>query len=169
MNPSFGSTIPAINFQCGREETGPPQRRPQPRLCGSGLGPARGSVSQGRPSAPTPRPPTDAARFPFQEFHSPAGNRAVKMPRNGQQPPRGSVPYKDPEKRRESVRKWRAANREKTREANRKWRLANLEKSRQVSHAYRQANLERVRAYQRKYRAAKRARAKEGGGSSATG
>jgi hypothetical protein len=44
------------------------------------------------------------------------------MPRNGQQPPRGSVPYADPEKRREFQRKWRAANREKLRKASLKWR-----------------------------------------------
>src|SRR5580692_9590798 len=50
--------------------------------------------------------------------------------RNGQQPPRGYVPYKDPEKRRECVRRWRAANREKAREAAQRWRVANRDKSR---------------------------------------
>jgi hypothetical protein len=51
------------------------------------------------------------------------------MPRNDQQPPRGIVPQEDPEKRRESVRKWRAANPEKVREANLKWRTANRDKA----------------------------------------
>jgi hypothetical protein len=83
------------------------------------------------------------------------------MPRNGQQPPRGSVPYKDPEKRRECVRRWRAANREKAREAGQRWRAANREKSRQMSRKYREAHLENVRARERQYQAAKRARAKE--------
>jgi hypothetical protein len=53
------------------------------------------------------------------------------------------MPYKDPEKRREGLRKWRAANREKAREANRKWRLANPDKSRRATRAYREANRER--------------------------
>jgi len=74
--------------------------------------------------------------------------------------PRGSVPHKDPVKRREFMRKWRAANREKLRQASQKWRNANLDKARQSTRAYREANREKVRARQRKYDAAKRARAK---------
>jgi hypothetical protein len=65
------------------------------------------------------------------------------MPRNGQQPPRGIVPHEDPEKRRESVRKWRAANPEKVREANLKWRTGNRDKARLASRKYREANLEK--------------------------
>jgi hypothetical protein len=91
------------------------------------------------------------------------------MPRNGQQPPRGSVPHKDPEKRREGIRKWRAANREKIREANLKWRTANPDKARQASRAYREANLELIRSRQRQHQAAKRARAKERGDPEVTG
>jgi hypothetical protein len=68
------------------------------------------------------------------------------------------VPYKDPEKRQEGLRKWRAANREKAREAN---RLANRDKSRRATRAYWEANREKVRGQQRKYRAARRARVKE--------
>jgi hypothetical protein len=41
------------------------------------------------------------------------------------------VPYTDPEKRREFMNEWRAANREKLRQASQKWRNANLEKARQ--------------------------------------
>jgi hypothetical protein len=73
---------------------------------------------------------------------------------------RGSVPHKDPQKRREFMRKWRAANREKLRQASQKWRTANLDKARQSTRACREANPEKVRAQQRKYDAAKRARAK---------
>jgi hypothetical protein len=74
------------------------------------------------------------------------------------------MPHKDPEKRREGIRKWPAANPEKIREANLKWRTANPDKARQASRAYREANLEEVRARQRQYQAAKRARAKKRGG-----
>jgi hypothetical protein len=91
------------------------------------------------------------------------------MPRNGQQPRRGSVPHKDPEKRREFIRKWRAANPEKVREANRKWRTTNLDQVRQTNRAYREANLEKVRSYQRQHQAKKRARAKERVGTETTG
>ena len=49
------------------------------------------------------------------------------------------MPHKDPEKRKEAIRKWRAANREK------------------------------IRVQQREYRAAKRARAKERGDPGETG
>jgi hypothetical protein len=83
--------------------------------------------------------------------------------------PRGSVPYTDPEKRREFQRKWRAANREKLRQASQKWRNANLDKARHSTRAYREANREKVRALQRKYDAAKRARAKERVDPEATG
>jgi hypothetical protein len=76
----------------------------------------------------------------------------------------GPVPHRDPEKSKEAIRKWRAANRERIREAGQKWRAANLDKARQMARAYREANLEQVRARQRKYAAAKRARAKERGG-----
>jgi hypothetical protein len=82
---------------------------------------------------------------------------------------RGSVPYKDPEKRREGIRKWRAANRERIRETSLKWRTANPDKIRQSARAYRETNREKVRAQQRKYAAAKRARAKERGDPDATG
>ncbi len=75
--------------------------------------------------------------------------------------PRGIVPYKDPEKRRAGIRKWRAANREKVREVDRKWRTANLDQVRQKNRARREANREKVRAQQRKYQTAKRAKAKE--------
>jgi hypothetical protein len=83
------------------------------------------------------------------------------MPRNGQQPLRGIVPYRDPEKRREFMRKWRAANRDKLRKASLKWRTANLDKVRETNRVYREANREKVRGYQRKHQAKKRARAKE--------
>jgi hypothetical protein len=82
------------------------------------------------------------------------------MPRNGQPPPRGYVPYKDPEKRGEFHRKWRAANRDKIRKASQKWRTAHLDQVRQKNRAWREANREKVRAQQRKYQAAKRAKAK---------
>jgi hypothetical protein len=59
----------------------------------------------------------------------PAGG-VITMPRNGQQPPRGIVPYRVPEKRREFMRKWRAANGDKLRKASQKWRTANLDKVR---------------------------------------
>jgi hypothetical protein len=65
------------------------------------------------------------------------------------------VPYKDPEKRRELKRKWRAANRERLRQASEKWRNANLEKARQSNCAYREGNPETIRAQQRKCQAAK--------------
>jgi hypothetical protein len=77
------------------------------------------------------------------------------------------VPYKDLEKRREDLRKWRAANREKARAANQKWRIANRDKTRQMSRKYREADLEKVRAQNRKSQATRRSRAKEGGDSDA--
>jgi hypothetical protein len=43
------------------------------------------------------------------------------------------VPYRDPEKRREFMRKWRAANRDKLRKASLKWRTANLDKVRETN------------------------------------
>jgi hypothetical protein len=104
---------------------------------------------------------------PSNSRSSPAGG-VVTMPRNGRPPPRGSVPYKDPEKRREGLRKWRAANPVKAREANQKWRNANRDKTRQMSRKYREANLEKVRTRERQYQATKRARAK-GGDPNATG
>jgi hypothetical protein len=59
------------------------------------------------------------------------------------------VPHRAPEKRKEIIRKWRAANREKIRETSQKWRAANPDKVRQSTRAYREANREKVRAQQR--------------------
>jgi hypothetical protein len=100
---------------------------------------------------------------------SPPARGVVTMPRNGQQPPRGLMPFKDPEKRREFMRKWRAANREKLRAASQKWRTANLDQVRETNRAWREANREKVRAKQRKYEAAKRAMANERGDPGETG
>jgi hypothetical protein len=127
-------------------------------------GPAAARTNMQTPaesSIPTPKCPTCDVKM----------HLSVLVPRddcggNGDLPwappaPRGSVPYPDPEKRREFQRKWRAANREKIREASQKWRNANLDKARQSTRAYREANREKVRERQRKYDAAKRARAQE--------
>jgi hypothetical protein len=88
---------------------------------------------------------------------------------NDQQPLRGLMPFKDQEKRREFMRKWRAANRERLRTASQKWRTANLEKVWETNRAYREANREKVRANQRKHQAKKQAMAKECVGPDATG
>ncbi len=70
-----------------------------------------------------------------------------------------SVPYSDPEKRRERGREYNrkryAATPEKAQEANRKWRAANPEKHREgaraASRKWREANPEKTRAKAREY------------------
>jgi hypothetical protein len=69
--------------------------------------------------------------------------------------------YKDPEKRREYFRKWRAANREKCREYGRHWVETNPDKALEARRKWREANQEKMRAAQRRRRAAKRTKTKE--------
>jgi hypothetical protein len=56
------------------------------------------------------------------------------------------MPYKDPEKRREQVRRWRQNNPERSREIQKRYREANRERVRGNQRSYREANREKINA-----------------------
>jgi hypothetical protein len=78
------------------------------------------SVREGHPP---PRQNPQRAQRPFRS-RKPSRHQPVELSQCRGTAAARSAPQKDPEKRREFMRKWRAANREKLRAASRKWRNA---------------------------------------------
>jgi len=60
--------------------------------------------------------------------------------------------YKDPEKKREVSRKWRAENPEKVKEYNKKWAAENPEKKKESNRKWAAENPEKLRENSKKYR-----------------
>ena len=62
------------------------------------------------------------------------------------------MPYKDPEKAREQMRRYRAANREQIQQKTREWRAANPERRADYDRRYAESDPERIRKMRREQR-----------------
>jgi hypothetical protein len=119
--------ISAGRFQAGGHISDPPTH----------LQPGSGQGCSGNSSARSARSPASCCDQRLcSELNELCELTSSTTPHHRQLPAsRGSVPYKDPEQRRESLRKWRAANREELRAASGKWRAANLDQVRETNRA----------------------------------